>query len=89
MEQPLENHYGPARQVPIFVGGNTEGFWDKHRKHRLKGVSARPYSRKIFSLAPLGLLFYLSLDGASAQLQQKYCSSQNTGTDHYVECMYP
>ncbi|KAF8418931.1 hypothetical protein EV426DRAFT_577208 [Tirmania nivea] len=84
MEQPLENQYGFPRQAPISMRGNAKRGWDEHRKHRLKGVSGRPYSRKIFSLAPLGLLLYLSLDGASAQLQQKYCSSQNTGEDHYV-----
>ncbi|KAF8424778.1 hypothetical protein BGX38DRAFT_1237580 [Terfezia claveryi] len=84
MEQSYENQYGPPRQAPISLAGNAGRFRHKDRKHRLKEVSVRPYSRRIFSLAPLGLLVYLSLDGASAQLQQKYCSSQNTGTDHYI-----
>lgn len=85
MEQYLENQYGPPRLASISIAGNAGRFRDKRRTHRLKDVSVRPYSRRIFSLAPLGLLLYLSLDGASAQLQQKYCSSQNTGADHYVE----
>lgn len=87
MEQALENRYGPPRQASASRRGSVKRFWDEHRKYRLKGVSTKFYRRKKFSLAPLGLLLYLSL-GASAQLQQTYCSSQNTGTDHYVGSMY-
>lgn len=85
MEQLLGSYYGPPEHASeVWMAGDAEGFWDEQRKYRLMGLSMRYHNRRIFGLAPLGLLLYLSFDGASAQLQQKYCSSQNTGDGHYI-----
>lgn len=79
----MESQHRPWRQVPRPIEMNSGIIEGGNRAVRRKGK----VNVGIYNWFSFGLLLCVSVDGVSAQLQQKYCSSQNTGADHFVKSM--
>lgn len=87
MEQRFKHQHRPRRQDSASVRNysRTSG-WSDFRDRGLK--RSRGATGGIYGWVAAGLILSFSAERVSAQLQQKYCSSQNTGS-HYVGCRNP
>ena len=85
MEQRFKRQHRPRRQ-------DSASVWDYSRisEFRDRGFKgSRGATGGMYHWVAVGLVLSFSVGGVSAQLQQKYCSGQNTGEGHYVGCMSP
>ena len=88
MEQRFKHQHRSRRQDSASVRSNfrISGLSDFSGRG-LKG--SRGATGRIYSWVAVGLVLSFSAERVSAQLQQKYCSSQNTGESVYIGCKNP